>query len=67
MSSNTRAAVDDAFKSLVLTMNGQNTPTLEDMAKEMLRPMLKSWLDENLPGLVERIVRAEIERVTRSR
>jgi cell pole-organizing protein PopZ len=27
--------------------------------------MLKSWLDENLPGLVERLVRAEIERVSR--
>jgi uncharacterized protein len=31
----------------------------------MMRPMLKDWLDENLPGLVERIVRAEIERVAR--
>jgi cell pole-organizing protein PopZ len=31
----------------------------------MLRPMLKSWLDENLPRLVERLVRAEIERVAR--
>jgi uncharacterized protein len=31
----------------------------------MMRPMLKDWLDENLPGLVERIVRAEIERVSR--
>ena len=34
--------------------------------KEMLRPMLKAWLDDNLPSLVERLVRAEIERVTRS-
>ncbi len=33
----------------------------------MLRPMLKSWLDDNLPGLVERLVRAEIERVSRGR
>ena len=41
--------------------------TLEDLVKEMLRPMLKSWLDDNLPGLVERIVRAEIERVSRGR
>ncbi|MGN6461286.1 MAG: PopZ family protein, partial [Pseudolabrys sp.] len=29
--------------------------------------MLKSWLDDNLPSLVERIVRAEIERVSRGR
>ena len=35
--------------------------------KEMLRPMLKSWLDDNLPGVVDRIVRAEIERVSRGR
>jgi hypothetical protein len=33
----------------------------------MLRPMLKSWLDDNLPSLVERLVRAEIERVSRGR
>ena len=32
---------------------------------EMLRPMLKHWIDDNLPGLVERLVRAEIERVSR--
>jgi len=31
----------------------------------MLRPMLKSWLDDNLPSLVERLVRSEIERVSR--
>ncbi len=44
-----------------------NARTLEDLVKEMLRPMLKAWLDDNLPGLVERIVRAEIERVSRGR
>jgi hypothetical protein len=33
----------------------------------MLRPMLKSWLDDNLPSVVDRIVRAEIERVSRGR
>jgi cell pole-organizing protein PopZ len=38
-------------------------PTLDDMVREELRPLLKSWLDANLPALVERIVRAEIERV----
>ena len=35
--------------------------------KDMLRPMLKAWLDDNLPPLVERLVRAEIERVARRR
>lgn len=37
--------------------------TLEDLVREEIRPLLKSWLDTNLPSLVERIVRAEIERV----
>jgi cell pole-organizing protein PopZ len=41
--------------------------TLEDLVQDMLRPMLKGWLDENLPGMVERLVRAEIERVARGR
>ena len=34
--------------------------TLEDMVRELLRPMLKEWLDDNLPPLVERLVRDEI-------
>jgi cell pole-organizing protein PopZ len=38
-------------------------PTLEDMVRAELRPLLKDWLDSNLPPLVERLVRAEIERV----
>jgi len=35
------------------------------MTREILRPMLKAWLDEHLPSLVERLVRAEIQRVAR--
>jgi uncharacterized protein len=67
ISNETIAAVDSAFSTLAHTIIGQNARTLEDLVKEMLRPMLKSWLDDNLPGLVERIVRAEIERVSRGR
>jgi uncharacterized protein len=63
----TAAAVDSAFNTLANTVLGQNARTLEDLVKEMLRPMLKSWLDDNLPGLVDRIVRAEIERVARGK
>ena len=37
--------------------------TLEDIVREMLGPMLQTWLDEHLPGLVERLVREEIARV----
>lgn len=61
------AAVDTAFASLTHTVLSQNARTLDDLVKEMLRPMLKSWLDDNLPSLVERMVRAEIERVSRGR
>jgi uncharacterized protein len=67
ISNTTMSAVDSAFNSLAHTVLGNNARTLEDLVKEMLRPMLKSWLDDNLPGLVERIVRAEIERVSRGR
>ncbi len=41
-------------------------PTLEDVVREALRPMLKEWLDTYLPPLVEHLVRAEIERVSRA-
>jgi cell pole-organizing protein PopZ len=67
MSNSTLSAVDSAFNTLAQTVLVQNARTLEDLVKEMLRPMLKSWLDDNLPGLVERLVRSEIERVSRGR
>jgi hypothetical protein len=63
----TSAAVDQAFNTLAQTVLIQNARTLEDLVREMLRPLLKSWLDDNLPGLVERLVRSEIERVSRGR
>jgi hypothetical protein len=67
LSRTTVSAVESAFNSLAHTVLSNNARTLEDLVKEMLRPMLKSWLDDNLPGLVERIVKAEIERVSRGR
>ena len=41
--------------------------TLEDVVRELLRPMMKAWLDENLPGIVEQQVAAEVERIARLR
>ncbi|HMM88453.1 PopZ family protein [Bradyrhizobium sp.] len=67
LSRTTVSAVESAFNSLANTVLSNNARTLEDLVKEMLRPMLKNWLDDNLPGLVERIVKAEIERVSRGR
>ena len=65
LAQSTVSAVESAFNSLAHTVLSSNARTLEDLVKEMLRPMLKTWLDDNLPSLVERIVKAEIERVSR--
>jgi uncharacterized protein len=59
------ATVSGAFSQLAHTVLSQNARTLDDLVQEMLKPMLKGWLDENLPTVVERLVRAEIERVAR--
>ena len=61
------ATVQSAFGQLSHTVLAANGRTLDDLVKEMLRPMLHAWLDENLPVIVERLVRAEIERVSRGR
>jgi cell pole-organizing protein PopZ len=66
-SSTTDTNVSSSFNMLAHTVLTHNARTLEDLVKDMLKPMLKTWLDDNLPGLVERLVRAEIERVTRGR
>ncbi len=45
---------------------GGTGPTIDDLARSLLRPMLKEWLDANLPGIVEAAVRKEVERIARS-
>ncbi len=60
-------AVHSAFSQLAGTILSDQARTLEDLVKDMMRPMLKHWLDDNLPVLVERLVREEIERVSRGR
>ena len=45
---------------------GGSGPTIDALARELLRPMLKEWLDENLPGIVEAAVRKEVERIARN-
>ena len=69
------SAVADAAASAFARLNaardrgGPETPigrgdkTLEDIVRELLRPLLQTWLDENLPALVERLVQKEIARV----
>ncbi len=61
------ASVSSSFNALATSMMLQNSGVVEDSIREMLRPMLKGWLDDNLPGIVERLVRQEIERMARGR
>lgn len=54
-----------AFGELSEAFAASRRKSFDEMAEEMLRPMLQDWLDNNLPTLVERLVREEIERVAR--
>lgn len=53
----------DSTRQAAATQLYRGGPTLEDMVREEMRPILKQWLDANLPPMVERLVRAEIERL----
>jgi cell pole-organizing protein PopZ len=55
----------DALERTVMMPPGGRS--LEDVVREMLRPLLKAWLDENLPAIVEAQVAAEVERIARQR
>ena len=65
VSAETDQAVSAAFDALSASLALQSADLAENMTREILRPMLKAWLDEHLPSLVERLVRAEIQRVAR--
>jgi cell pole-organizing protein PopZ len=54
-----------SFGELTEAFSSNRRRSFEEMAEEMMRPMLQDWLDNNLPVLVERLVREEIERVAR--
>jgi len=54
-----------AFQDLNHAVRAEPRRSFDDIAAELLRPMLQDWLDNNLPTLVERLVREEIERVVR--
>ena len=65
LSPQTDASIATSLNALASTVFLQQTGMIEESIKEMLRPMLKTWLDDNLPVIVERLVRIEIERVAR--
>lgn len=58
-------SVSHSFANLSEMLFDKHGRDLDMMAEEMLRPMLQEWLDNNLPSLVERLVRGEIERIAR--
>lgn len=68
LSDDSAQAVQSAFNRLADTVLARATgdKSIEDLTKELLRGMLKQWLDDNLPSLVEKLVREEIERVARN-
>ena len=67
VSAATAAAGASSFSQLSRSVrSGRPGITVEQLAEELMRPMLRQWLDENLPGMVERLVRREIERMARA-
>jgi uncharacterized protein len=58
--------VTAAFSDLTSAIEKERQQSLAEIAEDMIRPMLQEWLDNNLPTMVERLVREEIERVSRS-
>ena len=65
ISAGPKAKVAASFAQLNEAITASSSQSLEDMANDLLKPMLQEWLDNNLPGLVEKLVREEIERVAR--
>lgn len=62
------AAAASAFDRLSATISmPAEGRTLEDVVRELLRPLLQQWLDDNLPAIVQQSVEAEVERIARGR
>lgn len=73
VSATASASAASAFAGLTASLarpepvpTGGVGPTIDDLARSLLRPMLKDWLDANLPGIVEAAVKKEVERIARS-
>lgn len=65
VSSRAQASVGQSLGQLTETLADEARAQLPEMTEAMLKPMLSDWLDNNLPSMVERLVRAEIERIAR--
>ena len=60
-------AVALSFGALSADLEVRTAELADSMVRDMLRPMVKDWLDDNLPTMVERLVRDEIQRIARGR
>ncbi len=67
LSAPTASAAAGALARLAGTLRISDTPgqSVEGVVRELLKPMLKDWLDHNLPAIVESRVEAELERIAR--
>lgn len=59
------AELSEAFNELSEAFAERSRKSFDDMAEQMMAPLLREWMDNNLPTIVERLVREEIERVAR--
>lgn len=65
MSPTIGASITSSFQTLAESVMLQDPDLIERVLRESMRPLLKAWLDDHLPSIVERLVRTEIERVAR--
>ena len=65
LSNTANKAVSDSFEALAAAQSILVSKNMDDMVGSLLKPMLQQWLNDHLPALVEKLVRAEIERVSR--
>ena len=61
----TSDAAAGALGKLISKMDFGGDNTIEGLVRELLKPMIKDWLDANLPGIVEEKVEAEVQRIAR--
>ncbi len=67
ISSGSVASVSASFNALATAVLLQNEGLVEESVREVIRPIIKTWLDANLSGIVEQLVRQEIDRISRGR
>ncbi|SMC61247.1 Cell pole-organizing protein PopZ [Fulvimarina manganoxydans] len=65
VSSEVEGRISSSFDQLAEAVRADQLARMDDTVRDMLRPMLSDWLEDNLPSIVERMVREEIERVAR--